>query len=178
MTKIKTKSIPTKTLKQYYKRFAHGEQYISIDRTGKIINEDKNYFWQQRGIYNHTLPIILSQGKDLSEADLYGRNGLVALLEPYQRAYNQIMNLYNEHLAFATYGLMEVEDGSIDVDSLEEEGLAPGKIVIYRQGSAAPALLKDALNTRPYLESAEYYHKQMLNVAEVFLQAKRKGDRG
>lgn len=165
--------ISAKTLKQYYKRFAHGEQYINFDSTGKIINEDKNYYWQQRGVYNHILPIIMSQGADLSENDLYGRNGLVALLEPYQRAYNNIMNLHNEHLESATHGWMTVEDGSVDVDSLENDGLAPGKILVYRQGSVAPAVIKDTLNIQPYLESAAYYHNQLLYAAEAFLQAKR-----
>lgn len=164
--------IPAKTLKQYYKRFAYGEQYIKLDRTGKIINEDKNYYWQHRGVYNQILPIIMSQETKLSENDLYGRNGLVSLLESYQRAYNNAMNLHNEHLEAATRGWMAAEEGSIDVDSLEEDGLAPGKVVLYRQGSVAPAVIKDNLNIQSYLESATYYHDQMLHTAEAFLRAK------
>jgi hypothetical protein len=169
------RKIPVKTLKQYYKRFAHGEQYISIDGAGKIVSEDKNYYWQQRGVYNLVLPIILSLGKDLSEDSLYGRNGLVALLEPYQRAYNKVINLHNEHLESATHGWMAVEDGSVDVDDLSEEGLAPGKIVIYRQGSKAPAVIKDSLNTEPYLKSADYYLNLMLAAAETFCNSIDKG---
>jgi hypothetical protein len=169
------RKISVKTLKQYYKRFAHGEQYISIDAAGKIVNEDKNYYWQQRGVYNHILPIISSLGKDLSEDNLYGRNGLVALLEPYQRAYNNIMNLHNEHLESATHGWMAVEDGSVDVDELSEEGLAPGKVVIYRQGSCQPAVIKDSLNTEPYLKSADYYLNLMLTTAETFCNNIDKG---
>lgn len=165
--------VTAKTLKQYYKRFAYGEQYISLSPASKIVNEDMNYYWQQRGVYNHILPIIMSQGNDLSENDLYGRNGLVALLEPYQRAYNNIMNLHNAHLESATHGWMAAEEGSIDVDSLEEEGLAPGKVIVYRQGSVSPAVIKDTPNTQPYLESAAYYYNQMLQVTETFLQAKR-----
>lgn len=171
----KAKSIPIKTLKQYYKRFAHGEQYIIIDSFGKIVSEDKNYYWQQRGVYNHILPIILTQGKELSENDLYGRNGLVALLESYQRAYNKIMNLYNEHLDLATHGWMAVEDGSVDADDLSEEGLAPGKVVIYRQGANPPAAIKDTLNTELYLKSADYYLNLMLVAAETFCSTIDKG---
>lgn len=165
---MEKRKIPVKTLKQYYKRFAHGEQYISIDVAGKIVNEDKNYYWQQRGVYNHVLPIILTQGKDLTEDNLYGRNGLVSLLEPYQRAYNNIMNLHNEHLEYTTRGWMAIEDGSVDVDALSEEGLAPGKIVIYRQGAHLPAVVTGTLNTEPYLKSADYYLNLMLVAAESF----------
>jgi hypothetical protein len=165
----KRKSIPAKTFKQYYKRFANGEQYISINPiTGKIEKEDRIYWWQQQGVYNYILPIIKSQGKDLTEDDLYGKAGLVALLEPYQRAYNKIMNLHNEHIEFSTYGFMAVEDGSVDVEALEADGLGPGKIVVYRQGSIAPSVTKDELNIQQYLESAEYYCDKMLAAAETF----------
>lgn len=35
-----------------------------------------------------------------------------------------------------------VEDGSVDVESLENEGLHDGKVVIYRQGANPPFVLK------------------------------------
>ena len=169
MAEFKNTKVPAKTIKQYYKRFAQGEQYISINPiTGKIETEAKVYWWQQRGIYNKILPIIKSHGKDLSEEQLYGRTGLVALLEPYQRAYNRIMNLHNEHIEFSTYGFISVEDGSVDVEALEADGLCPGKVMVYRQGSAVPAIIKDELNVQQYLESAEYYYNQMLAAAEAF----------
>jgi flagellar export protein FliJ len=38
-------------------------------------------------------------------------------------------------------GILSVEDGSLDIENLEEEGLSPGKILIHRQGSSAPKLL-------------------------------------
>jgi hypothetical protein len=168
------KKIPLKILRQYYKRFALGEQYIKINSrlTGKpsveILKEEKEYYWQEQRVYNHVLPIINSLGQDLAEDDLYGKNGLVALLEPYQRDYNRIMNLHNLHLEFATLGILMVEDGSVDVDDLEDDGLAPGKIIVYRQGSTIPNLKKDTLNTRPYLESAECLLKTMYDIAGSF----------
>lgn len=36
-------------------------------------------------------------------------------------------------------GAVAVEDGSVDVDELAEEGLMPGKILVYRQGSTPPS---------------------------------------
>jgi hypothetical protein len=38
-------------------------------------------------------------------------------------------------------GVLAVEDGSVDVDELAEEGLSPGKILVYRQGGNAPQFL-------------------------------------
>ena len=34
--------------------------------------------------------------------------------------------------------VLVVEDGSVDIDSLEDNGLAPGKILVYRNGSTPP----------------------------------------
>lgn len=38
-------------------------------------------------------------------------------------------------------GVLAVEDGSVDIDNLEGDGLSPGKILIYRQGSTPPAFM-------------------------------------
>lgn len=60
---------------------------------------------------------------------------------PLQRSYNAIKNRKHEFLNRISMGVMAVEDGSVDTDNLEEEGMAPGKVLIYRQGSPIPKLL-------------------------------------
>lgn len=60
---------------------------------------------------------------------------------PIQRAYNAIKNKKHEFISRLASGVLSVEDGSVDVDNLEEEGLAPGKILIYRNGSTPPTFL-------------------------------------
>ncbi len=60
---------------------------------------------------------------------------------PVQRAYNALKNRKHEFLNRLAAGVVAVEDGSIDADNLVEEGLAPGKILVYRQGSTPPAIL-------------------------------------
>ena len=40
--------------------------------------------------------------------------------------------------------IMLVEDGSLDVDELAEEGLAPGKILLYRQNANVPQVIPTA----------------------------------
>ena len=60
---------------------------------------------------------------------------------PIQRAYNSVKNRKHEFLNRLACGVLAVEDGSVDVDLLEDEGLAPGRILIYRNGSAAPRFL-------------------------------------
>ncbi len=60
---------------------------------------------------------------------------------PVQRSYNAVKNRKHEFLNRISMGVMAVEDGSVDTDNLEEEGMAPGKVLIYRQGSPMPRLL-------------------------------------
>ena len=66
---------------------------------------------------------------------------VIGRLIPIQRAYNAVKNRKHEYLNRLTMGVLAVEDGSVDIDNLEEEGLAPGKILVYRQGASAPKFL-------------------------------------
>ncbi len=66
---------------------------------------------------------------------------MVERLIPVQKAYNAVKNRKQEFLNRLTMGVVAVEDGSVDTDELAEEGLSPGKIIVYRQGSTPPSLM-------------------------------------
>lgn len=171
MTDIK--KIPASKVRQFYKRFTSGEQYIELGPISPITNDfeevSKRYWWQDIKVYNMVKPLIMVYGTNLTEDQLYGKEGLVSLLEPWQRKYNEIMNMHSVHLDFATSGYLVVEDGSLDIDELSEEGLAPGKILVYRQGASWPHIEKDALKPEAYTESADYCYKQMVRICEMFV---------
>lgn len=133
----------------FNKRFANGEQNIELTSVGKIVSVEKEYYWQQNAVYNKIGPLVelfSNQYAQKFETQLefdkavYGKNGLVARLLPVQRAYNSIRNRKQEFLNRLVLGTIFVEDGSVDTDELAEEGLSPGKIIVYRQGSIAPIL--------------------------------------
>ena len=60
---------------------------------------------------------------------------------PVQRAFNAVKNRKHEFMNRIAMGILAVEDGSVDTDALEEEGLPPGKILVYRQGSTPPVMM-------------------------------------
>ncbi len=60
---------------------------------------------------------------------------------PLQRAYNAVRNRKHEFLNRLSAGVIAVEDGSLDAEELADEGLYPGKVLVYRQGSPAPEFL-------------------------------------
>ena len=67
---------------------------------------------------------------------------IVERLIPIQRAYNAVKNRKHEFLNRISMGVLTVEDGSVDTDNLEDEGLSPGKILVYRQGSNPPRYMQ------------------------------------
>lgn len=77
----------------------------------------------------------------LAQIGSFWGNCIIDRLIPIQRAYNAVKNRKYEFLNRLTMGVLKVEDGSIDIENLEDEGLCPGKILVYRQGSTAPQFL-------------------------------------
>lgn len=66
---------------------------------------------------------------------------LVERLIPLQRAYNAVKNRKYEFMNRVSMGVVNVEDGSVDTDELIDEGLSPGKVIVYRQGSRPPQMM-------------------------------------
>lgn len=76
-----------------------------------------------------------------SVANFYGTSVIERII-PLQRAYNSVKNRKHEFLNRIAMGVLAIEDGSVDTDNLEEEGLSPGKILVYRQGCNPPRMLE------------------------------------
>ncbi len=75
------------------------------------------------------------------QAGCFWGASIVERIIPIQRAYNAVKNRKHEFLNRLSMGVLTVEDGSVDTDNLEEEGLSPGKILVYRQGAEKPKLM-------------------------------------
>ena len=68
---------------------------------------------------------------------------VVDRLIPLQRAYNAVRNRRHEYFNRTVMNVLAVEDGSVDTDALEIEGLSPGKVLVYRQGSKMPEIMQN-----------------------------------
>ena len=73
---------------------------------------------------------------------------------PVQRAYNGVKNRKLEYLNRLSSGVLAVEEGSVDIDMLESEGLAPGSILVYRNGASTPRFM-DGFSVPPELNREE-----------------------
>lgn len=74
---------------------------------------------------------------------------------PLQRAYNAVKNRKHELINRLSAGVLTVEDGSLDTDDLQDGGLPPGKVLVYRQGANPPRFM-DAGSVPSAFESEEY----------------------
>ena len=92
---------------------------------------------------------------------------IVDRLIPLQRAYNAVRNRKHEFLNRLSVGVIAVEDGSLDVDALAEEGLAPGKVLVYRQGSKAPELMDMGAIPAEFAKEEEWLEKEFTLVSGV-----------
>ena len=77
----------------------------------------------------------------LPRAGSFFGTSVVERLIPLQRAYNAVKNRKHEFLNRISMGCVAVEDGSVDTDELAEDGLTPGKVIVYRQGGKPPEML-------------------------------------
>lgn len=92
---------------------------------------------------------------------------VIERLIPVQRAFNAVKNRKHEFLNRLSMGVLTVEDGSIDVDDLAEEGLSPGKVLVYRQGSKTPELMSDTTMPNDFNEEEDRLINEFVIVSGV-----------
>lgn len=84
---------------------------------------------------------FIKQTSIIEPGSFWGTSVIERLI-PVQRAYNAVKNRKHEFINRLSLGVLSVEDGSVDLDNLEEEGLCPGKVLVYRQGANEPKYLQ------------------------------------
>ena len=169
---------------KFRKEFADGKQNRHIDSEGNIVDDELRYYWEQRPIYNITgclvgyaqrylnkgIKEIDDESSDNLDEIIYGDNGLVDRLIPCQRSYNALKGRYTEYINSLSFGEIITEDGSVDADELFEEGISPGKVIIYRQGSVAPQIIyKDPKTLQIINEQCGAVYNEMLEIVRLFI---------
>ncbi len=84
---------------------------------------------------------FIRQTSNLEPGSFWGTS-IIERLIPVQRAYNAVKNRKHEFINRLSLGVLSVEDGSVDLENLEDEGLCPGKVLVYRQGASEPKYLE------------------------------------
>lgn len=92
---------------------------------------------------------------------------IIDRLIPVQRAYNAVRNRKHEFLNRLSMGVLTVEDGSVDTDELAEEGLLPGKVLVYRQGGKAPEMLDCGKVPAEFAQEEEWLEQEFSFIGGV-----------
>ena len=92
---------------------------------------------------------------------------VIERLIPIQRAFNAVKNRKHEFLNRLSNGVMTVEDGSVDVDDLETEGLSPGKVLVYRQGANPPEMMAGSDMPKDFSDEEDKLANEFVTVSGV-----------
>ena len=137
---------------------------LEIVAAGKLLYEgDLPYENAERG--ERFFPFV-KQDCMRNPGAFYGTS-VVERLVPVQKAYNAVRNRKHELLNRLSMGVVTVEDGSVDTDELEEEGISPGKILIYRQGGKAPEMLECGEVPKEFQQEEEWLEREFTVVSGV-----------
>ncbi len=116
---------------------------------------------------NGTRTFPFAKQESLTRAGSFFGVSIIERLIPVQRSFNAVKNRKHEFMNRLSMGVMTVEDGSIDVDDLTEEGLSPGKVLVYRQGSKAPEIMADMTMPADFNEEEEKLINEFVIVSGV-----------
>ena len=105
--------------------------------------------------------------KCISQPSSFWGASVIERVIPVQRAYNAVKNRKHEFLNRLSLGVLNVEDGSVDLDNLEDEGLCPGKILVYRQGAKAPEFLTGEKMSGDFAEEETKLLDEFVNISGV-----------
>ena len=117
---------------------------LTIVAGGKLLYDGELPYLNDE-LNNRTFPFV-KQISNYLPGSFFGVS-VVDRLIPVQRAYNAVRNRKHEYFNRSVMNVLAVEDGSIDTDELEMDGLSPGKVLIYRQGSKVPEIMQNPKQT-------------------------------
>lgn len=92
---------------------------------------------------------------------------IIERLIPIQRAYNALINRINEYLNRCVMGVLVHEDGSIDIDTIRAEGIAPGSDIPYQSGQSPPKFLENDRLPNEFFIQLQNYENMFVTVSGV-----------
>lgn len=134
-------------------------------------------YYNQILLYEGPLPYINSRYQKrgypfvkqvaISRPGCFFGTSVIERLIPIQRDYNAIQNRINEYLNRAALGIPVIEDGSVDVDSLEYYGMPPGMPIVYGRGSEPPKFMDTPALPYSFLSKQDRLEEAFISVSGI-----------
>ena len=144
------------------KAYPHGR--LTVVAGGKLLYDGELPYVNDE-LSNRTFPFV-KQISNYMPGSFFGVS-VVDRLIPVQRAYNAVRNRKHEFFNRSVMNVLAVEDGSIDTDELEIEGLSPGKVLVYRQGSKIPEIMQNPKQTIDFDTEEERLLQEFKSISGV-----------
>ena len=144
------------------KAYPHGR--LTVVAGGKLLYDGELPYVNDE-LSNRTFPFV-KQISNYMPGSFFGVS-VVDRLIPVQRAYNAVRNRKHEFFNRSVMNVLAVEDGSIDTDELEIEGLSPGKVLVYRQGSKIPEIMQNPKQTIDFDTEEERILQEFKSISGV-----------
>ena len=93
----------------------------------------------------------------------FGKSAIERMI-PIQRAYNGCVNRIHEYIKHIAIGSYIAEEGSIDIEEYEQNGQAPGAMLVYKSGTNAPVPIPNG-NLPTEIMTERYNLKQEMEYA-------------
>lgn len=153
---------------EYYekptKKFPDGRLLIVAYHNEKLLYEGTlpyiNETYQKRGY-----PFV--KQTSITRPGCFFGISVIERLIPIQRDYNAIQNRINEYLNRAALGIPVIEDGSVDVDSLEYYGMPPGMPIVYGRGSEPPRFMDTPALPYSFLSKQDRLEEAFISVSGI-----------
>ncbi len=101
----------------------------------------------------------------LNRAGNFFGESIIERLIPLQRAYNAVKNRKYEFMNRISMGVLKVEDGSVDTEELIDEGLSPGKVIVYRQGARPPEIMNSNSVPADFTYEEERLYNEFVSIS-------------
>ena len=137
-----TMTLGTRTVDDAAKVITYFEKPTKHRPNGKmVIIVDEEYLVYYGDLpYSH-IPITQMICREVP-GQFFGKSVIEDLI-PRQRAYNNCLNRIHEYIKRVALQSYWVEDGSIDIEEFQEDGAAPGAILVYRRGNQPPTPIQN-----------------------------------
>lgn len=143
---------------------SHPNGRLTIVASNKLLF-DGELPYENGELSTRTFPFV-KQISNYLPGSFFGVSVIDRLI-PLQRAYNAVRNRKHEYFNRSVMNVLAVEDGSVDTDALEIEGLSPGKVLVYRQGSKVPEIMQNPKLTIDFNEEENRLLSEFKTVSGV-----------
>ena len=109
---------------------------------------------------------FVKQCSMLSPGCFFGISVIERLI-PLQRSYNALKNRKHEFINRISMGVISVEDGSVDTEDLTDEGLSPGKVIVYRQGAKPPQIMPSPQVPLDFTYEEDKIYSEFRNISGI-----------